>query len=85
MYNVTLSNRSSIFDHRTGFATLAEALEWADGRGGVYVAQITKGDPADIAGHVSISIDDNGEKTVYDHYNGMAWERVTLADIGRMI
>ena len=39
MYHVTLNNRDFIFDSADGFETFAEALEWANDRGGIYVAQ----------------------------------------------
>lgn len=38
MYNVALINDQCIFDERDDFETVAEAVDWAIGRGGQYAA-----------------------------------------------
>ena len=44
MYSVSLSNKDCIFDSASGFQTAKEAMQWALGRGGCYVAQIQNDD-----------------------------------------
>ena len=43
MYNVSLANECCIFDHRDGFETAREAVEFACGRGGKYKVYIDAG------------------------------------------
>lgn len=44
MFNVTLSNNNCIFDSKTGFLTIEEAMEWARGRGRKYHVMIENPD-----------------------------------------
>lgn len=43
IYNVSLANECCIFDHRDGFETAREAVEFACGRGGKYKVYIDAG------------------------------------------
>lgn len=43
VYNVSLSNKSCVFDSFSGFATAAEAVDFAAGRGGKYRVYVDAG------------------------------------------
>lgn len=84
-YNVALSNESSIFDSCEGFASVAEALEWASGRGGKYVIQIAKEVNGEEVNFLSIAASTRRGKTTYSYYYISAWESVTPEQIANMI
>lgn len=49
LIDVSLSNGACIFDSRSGFETVASAIEWAKGRGSRYVIQIGKANSMGIS------------------------------------
>lgn len=79
MYSVSLSNQDCIFDSADGFATAKDAMVWALGRGGKYVAQI-QNDDVDGAFH-SFSVSDDCIRT----FDGWDWVDVNLDDISKYI
>ena len=79
MYSVSLSNQDCIFDSASGFQTAKEAMQWALGRGGSYVAQI-QNDGVDGAFR-SFSVSNGQVKT----YDGWDWLDVTLDSIGEYV
>ena len=72
MYSVSLSNQDCIFDSASGFQTAKEAMQWALGRGGCYMAQIQNDDTN--GAFRSFSISDGQIKT----YDGWDWIDVKL-------
>lgn len=84
-YNVALSNDSCLFDSQDGFDSVAEAMEWASGRGDKYVIQIAKDINGEETDFLSISAVTKRGKTTYSYYNICAWEAVTINQIARMI
>lgn len=75
MYSVGLNNKSCLFDYANGFSSAKEAMEWALGRGGHYVAQIYNDDQG--YGR-SFSIDSHNRISTYlvDH-----WTYISLNDV----
>lgn len=84
-YNVTLSNDSAIFDSCDGFDSVAEALEWASGRGGTYVIQLARETNGDEVDFISISAAVRKGKTTYSRYFPGGWIDVTQEQIADMI
>lgn len=82
-YEVVLSNRNSIFDSRNGFDSVADAMEWASGRGGTYVIHIGSNDPN--GNGLSISATCSNGKTNYKYYYIAEWQSITVAEIASMI
>lgn len=84
-YNVALSNDSAIFDSCDGFDSVAEALEWASGRGGTYVIQLVRETNGDVVDFVSISATVRKGKTTYSRYLPGGWIYVSPEQIADMI
>lgn len=85
MYNVTLTNRDSIFDSACGFETVAEALEWASGRGGRYVVQIDNGRPCADFSFISISAEDFDGVTRFQRSTPAGWEYISVDQIAALV
>ena len=77
--SATLSNKDCIFDS-CHFASVAEAVDWARGRGGVYTVIIGRIDK--IPG-VVLSYDSDEDK--FSHYDGFEWVTVTPEEIASLI
>lgn len=86
MYNVTLNNRDCIFDSADGFETFAEALKWANDRGGVYVAQFENTESVDYCPFTSVSIENKepGDNR-YSYYNGYGWQHMTAEQVAKLV
>ena len=86
-YHVALSNRDCPFDEADGFKTFQEALEWASGRTGRYVALIDSVVDGEYYDSVSISVSNPRPGfNQYRHYTPWGgWELVTPAQIEKMI
>ena len=69
-YNAALSNDSCIFDSADNFATIADLLVWASGRGGKYVIQIDRG-LAEDGKCISLAYD--SATGILQHYDGWGW------------
>ena len=84
-YDVALSNKDCIFDSRHGFESIAEAMEWAMGRGGNYVIQISR-ENADAPGCcISAECNADSTETRLYWYNGWEWEQIDVEDIKNII
>lgn len=80
-YDATLSNKDCVFNRAEGFESIADALEWASGRGGTYVIHLNDG--TDGPG-VSLSVTDNGSETTFSRYYPGGWVHVTAAEVEDM-
>ena len=82
-YNVWLSNDSCIFDHKDGFASPEEALDWASGRSKSYLIQIgsdCENDPGVIVTAVCYK-----KRTSFRYYDGFEWRWISRDEIIRMV
>lgn len=79
MFSVSLSNQDCIFDSAFGFATSKEAMAWALGRGGKYVAQISNDDVEGSFRSFSVSND------CISTFDGWDWIDLALDDIEKYI
>ena len=73
-YEIGLSNRDCLFDQADGFDTPQDAMRWAFGRGGCFVAQIC--DP-ELGNFRSFSVDSKDRISVYEGY----WKYISLEQI----
>lgn len=74
MIEIALSNRDCIFDS-AAFPTVEEALTFARGRGGKYVAQISR------SGQPGTSFAYDSDQDQFSWFDGFDWQPVTAADI----
>lgn len=79
MYSVSLSNQDCIFDSASGFQTAKEAMQWALGRGGSYVAQLQNDEV--FGAFWSFPISDDQIKT----YDGWDWIDVELDSVDEYV
>lgn len=89
MYSVGLSNDSCMFDYADGFETPAEALDWADGRGGIYLAYITNDDSIytdrPLEAKIQIDCRKKGEKRFLMDLDWGRWIPITGEKLAKYI
>lgn len=84
-FNACLSNDAAIFDSCDGFATVADVLDWAAGRGGRYVVQIAREVKGEEVDFISVVADSRRGKTTWSRYFPGGMVPVTAEQIADMI
>ena len=81
-YNATLINDSCIFDSADNFASIADLMIWASGRGGKYVIQIDRG-LAEDGKCISLAYD--SDTGIVRHFDGWEWETVPADRLAKYV
>lgn len=71
-YEIGLANKDCLFDQADGFDTPQDAMRWALGRGGCFVAQIC--DP-EFDNFCSFSVDSKDRISVF---TGSCWKYISV-------
>ena len=78
MYYASLSNDFGIFDHKENFSSAQDALDWADGREGLYVIHIGQENKPGLSFNAECK---NGEMVYSQHDTWAGWKTLSTEEI----
>lgn len=78
MYYASLSNDFGIFDHKENFSSAQDALDWADGREGLYVIHIGQENKPGLSFNAEFK---NGKMVYSQHDTWAGWKTLSTEEI----